>query len=83
MKVRIHRGLTRMIINQCWSHCTRFALICYQIINNSGMRISDLYSKKNSVFENEYQVFGFLEFQSLSIHLNIGKEFAYTSLNNT
>ncbi len=47
------------------------------------MRISDLYSKKNSVFENEYQVFGFLEFQSLSIHLNIGKEFACTSLNNT
>ncbi len=47
------------------------------------MKISNLISKKISVLKNQYRVLGILEFQSLSIDLNIGKEFAYTSLNNT
>ena len=79
----ILRGLARTIISQFWSHFSRFALINYQIKNYSRMKISDLISDNIHIIQFECQVFGILEFQLLPIDLNIGKEIAYTSLNNT
>lgn len=83
MNVSIHRGLSRMISNLSWSHFTRFALINHQITINPGMKISNLNSKKISLCKNEYLVFEIIAFQSLSIDLKNGREFAYTMLNNT